>query len=143
MKFPQLPEDLKNEILISSDKIEQIGDLRIRQLIRILPKVKEEVIVEGIIQVFEIKGRTDILFQDQRIAGRILEEINPKSDLALSDILKRTLSNWNKSIYHLPFWFRDNYGQEKVAKDFDKYESQKITEMEKDKLKTMRRFLRI
>ena len=52
MNFPSTPENLKNEILESVDKTNQIGDLRIRQLIQILSKVNDEIIIEGVILVF-------------------------------------------------------------------------------------------
>jgi len=53
MKFPTTAEDIENEILISSSKVNELGDLRIRQLIKILPKVHPEIVLEGVIRVFE------------------------------------------------------------------------------------------
>src|SRR5690242_3029140 len=102
MKLPESSEDVKTEILISSDKANDLGDLRIRQLIKILPKVDPEVIIEGVVKVFETEGRPD-KYQDQEFAGRILRTINPKSRRDLKDLLKRTLDNWDKSIEELPF----------------------------------------
>ena len=136
MKFPTTGEDLKNEILISADTP---GDLRIRQLIHILPKVDPEIIIEGVIQVIELEGRMNP-FRDQETAGKILEAIKPKSKKDLKEILKRTLKHWNKSIEQFPFWFRDNYGLETVILTFDQME---MDEIEVDKLKTMKWWLRI
>lgn len=116
MKFPKTPEDIKKEILISSDKFDEVGDLRIRQLINILPKVNEEIVIEGIIRVFEDDTRPDTLFRDQELAGKILETINPKSQKDLKEIIKRTLKNWDKSIEQLPVWLRNNYGLEKLKR---------------------------
>lgn len=139
MKLPETSEDVKTEILISSDKVNELGDLRIRQLIKILPKVDSEIIIEGVIKVFETEDRPD-KYQDQEFAGRVLRTINPKSQKDLGDFLKRTLDNWDKSIEELPFWFRDNYGLDKVEETFDKVE---LTENQKDKLKTMKFWLQL
>jgi hypothetical protein len=136
MKFPTTGEDIKNEILISAHRP---GDLRIRQLIHILPKVDPEIIVEGIIQVIEMEDRANP-FWDQETAGKILETIKPKSQKDLKEILKRTLKQWNKSIEQLPFWLRDNYGLEIVTQTFDQME---LDEIEADKLKTMKWWLGI
>ena len=136
MKFPTTGEDIKNEILISADKP---GDLRIRQLIHILPNVDPEIIVEGVIQVIELEGRTDP-FLDQETAVKILKEMNLKSKKDLEEILKRTLRQWNKNIGQLPFWLRDNYGLETVTQTFDQME---LDETEADKLETMKWWLGI
>ena len=139
MKLPETSEDVQTEILISSDKARELGDLRIRQLIKILPKVDSEVIIEGVIKVFETEGRPD-KYQDQEFAGRVLRTIKPKSQKDLKDFLKRTLDNWDKSVEELPFWFRDNYGLDKVKDTFDEIE---LTENQKDKLKTMKFWLQL
>jgi ribosomal protein L17 len=77
MEFPQTPDDLEREILICSDKSSKLGDLRLRQLIRILSKVNPEMIVEAIIRIFENNSREEQYLQDQEFAGKILEAINP------------------------------------------------------------------
>jgi hypothetical protein len=140
MKLPQTPEDLKTEILTSSDNADELGDLRIRQLIKILAAVDSEIIVEGVIKVFEIENRPDKLYQDQQFAGTILRAINPKSQKDLKGFLKRTLDNWDKSVEELPFWFRDNYGLEKVKEAFNKVD---WTESQKEKLETMKFWLQL
>lgn len=140
MKLPQTSEDLKTEILISSDKAGELGDLRIRQLIRILDKVDHETIIEGVIKVFETQNRPDKLYQDQEFAGQILQAISPKSGRDLKEILQRTLPTWDKSVEQLPFWFRDNYGIESVKEIFDNIE---LTEKEKEKLGAMKYWLQL
>ena len=139
MKLPQTSEDVKTEILISSDKADEIGDLRIRQLIKILDKVDQEIIVDGVIKVFET-NRPDSLYQDQEFAGRVLMTTKPKSKRDLKEILKRTLTTWDKSVEQLPFWFRDNYGLEKVRDTFDNIP---LTDNEKEKLETMKFWLQL
>ena len=124
---------------MSSDKADEVGDLRIRQLIKILDKVDQEIIVDGVIKVFET-NRPDSLYQDQEFAGRVLVTINPKSQRDLKEILKRTLTTWNKSVEQLPFWLRDNYGLEKVRDTFDNVE---LTDKEKEKLETMKFWLQL
>src|SRR5688500_16977585 len=98
MKFPTTPDEVEREILISSDKFRDLGDLRIRQLIKILPKVDAEILVEGIIRVFEKGNGADSYSQDQEFAGKILEEIKPISHKDLTEILSRVLRNWDKSV---------------------------------------------
>lgn len=143
MKFPKTSEDLKNEILESVDKIEEIGDLRIRQLIKILAKVNDEIIIEGVIEVVENEKRTEKIYLDQKNAGRILKELNPKTDSNAELILKRILKNWNKSVEEIPFWLRDNYGIETLKNVFSILSDKNLTELELDKLKTMKWWLRI
>lgn len=139
MKFPQTPEDLKTEILISSDKAGDLGDLRLRQLIKILEDIDHEIIVEGVIQVFEMRNRSNA-FQDQEFAGKILQLINPKSKKELREFLSRTLNYWDKSVEQLPFWFRDNYGIDVVKNAFEKFQ---CSDSENDKLKTMKFWLQL
>jgi hypothetical protein len=143
MKFPKTSEDLKNEILESVDKIEEIGDLRIRQLIKILAKVNDEIIIEGVIEVIENEKRTEKIYLDQKNAGRILKELNPKTDSNAELILNRILKNWNKSVEEIPFWLRDNYGIETLKNIFSILSDKNLTELELDKLKTMKWWLGI
>ena len=63
MKFPTTPEDLKNEFFKSVDMISELGDLRIRQFIQILSKVNDEIIIEGIISIFENEDRDQTIIQ--------------------------------------------------------------------------------
>ena len=137
MKFPKTPDDVKNEILLSSDKYDNIADLRIRQLIKILPKVPDEIIVEGVIRVFEIQDRPEKLNLDQEFAGKVLARLNPKSQMDLIELIQRTLGNWNKSVEQLPFWVVDNYGTEEVKRIFDKIQRLGLSSIEEDKLSTM------
>lgn len=143
MKFPTTPEDLKNELFNSVDKINQVGDLRIRQLIQILPKVKDQIIIEGIIQVFENENRMDSIYTDQKYAGIILKKFNPKTEDSAASILSRTLKNWNRSVEEFPFWLKDNYGIETIKQVFSELEKTNLTTLESEKLKTMKWFLRI
>jgi hypothetical protein len=139
MNLPQTSDYVKSEILISSDKAREIGDLRIRQLIKILTKVDHEVIVDGVIKVFET-NRPNSFYQDQEFAGRVLTTIKPKSERDLKEVLERTLPTWNKSIEQLPFWFRDNYGLEKVR---DTFNSNTWPDHEKEQVETMRFWLQL
>lgn len=83
MKIPKTSEDIKNEIFKSVDKIEEIGDLRIRQLIKILDKVDDNIIIDGIIEVFENENRVEKLYTDQKNAGILLKKLNPKTELKI------------------------------------------------------------
>ena len=144
MKFPLTASELTNEIYISVDKYPEIGDLRIRQLIKILSNVPDELIIEGLIKVFENNNRgvTEIL--DQEFAGQILKEIKPKTDVALEIILKRILSNWSKSVEEIPFWFKENYGTEICTNTFERFSNETLlTKVEKEKLETMKWWLGI
>lgn len=143
MKFPTTPEDLKNELFNSVDKINLVGDLRIRQLIQILPKVNNKVIIEGIIQIFENEKRIDSVYTDQKYAGIILKKINPKTEESAVSILSRILKNWNRSVEELPFWLKDNYGIETIKQVFSELEKTNLTALESEKLKTMKLFLGI
>ena len=126
-------------ILISSDKANEAGDLKIQQFIKILDKVDHDIILYGVIKVFET-SRPHSLYQDQEFAGRILATINPKSNRDLKEILKWTLLTWDESVEQLPFWFRGNYGLVKVRETFDNID---LTNNEKQKLATMKFWLKL
>jgi hypothetical protein len=140
MKFPDTADDVEQEILLSSEKFRELGDLRIRQLIHILPKVNSEIVLEGVIRVFEKGGGADRYSEDQEFAGKVLESINPKSQKDLEEVLLRVLKNWDKSVEQFPFWLRDNYGIEKLKETFAKLE---LTDIEMDKLKTIKWWLHL
>ncbi|MEX6691055.1 hypothetical protein QTN47_26335 [Danxiaibacter flavus] len=139
MKFPKTAEDVEREILISSDKYKELRDLRIRQLIHILPKADPELVVEGVIRVFEKGAGADKYSEEQEFAGRVLESVNPKSEKDLREVLLRVLKNWDKSVEQLPFWLKNNYGIEKLKETFAELE---LTELETDKLRTIKWWLR-
>ena len=143
MKIPKTSEDVKNEILESVDKLDKIGDLRIRQLIKVLTKVNDQIIIKGVIEVFENEKRIEKIYEDQKNAGIILKELNPKTEINVELILNRILKNWNKSVEEIPFWLRDNYGIDNLKKAFSAMESENLTELELDKINTMKWWLEI
>lgn len=143
MNFPENPDIVQSEIFEAVDISEKIGDLRIRQLIQILSKTENHVIIEGVIKVFENENRLDSIYMDQKYAGMILKNIKPETKENIEFLLNRVLKNWNKSIEELPFWFKDNYGIEKLKKAFSQIESKSLSEIELDKLKTMKWMLQI
>lgn len=141
MNIPKTSEEFKNEFYASIDLIEKIGDLRIRQFMDRLKKVPNEVIVHGIVKVFENKKRPKTEYNDQKYAGKILIKLKPKSELDL--ILKPTIENWNKSVEEFPFWIRENYGIESVKNKLIELETHCLTEIQFDKLKTIKWWLKI
>ncbi|AXE19757.1 hypothetical protein DR864_19435 [Runella rosea] len=144
MKFPLTASELTNEIYISVDKYPEIGDLRIRQLMKILSNVPDELLIEGLIKVFENNNRRETEILDQEFAGQILKEIKPKTDVALEIILKKILSNWNKSVEEVPFWFKENYGIEICRHTLESISNEAVlTKVEKEKLETMKWWLEI
>lgn len=143
MKIPRTSEDVKNEIFESVDKLDKIGDLRIRQLTKILHKVNDQIIIEGIIEVFENEKRIEKLYVDQKNAGIILQKLNLRTEVNVELILNRILKNWNKSVEEIPFWLRDNYGIDTLTKAFSKLKSENLTELELDKINTMKWWLKI
>lgn len=140
MKFPETADEVEREILTSSDKYKELGDLRIRQLIHILPKVNPEIVVEGVIRVLEKGGGADTYSQDQEFAGKVLESIKPKSQKNPTEVLQRVLKNWDKSVEQFPFWLRDNYGIDKLKETFSELE---LVEVESDKLRIIKWWLQL
>ncbi|MDJ1504226.1 hypothetical protein [Xanthocytophaga agilis] len=137
MKFPQTPEEVENEILISSEKAKDSGDLRIRQLIKILLLVKDqEIIVEGVIRIFE---NTDN-FLAQEFAGKVLEEINPQTHKDLKEVLTRTVKKWNVSVEQLPIWLQINYGLPEVQRVLEEPDTLKL---DPNKIRTIRYWLNL
>lgn len=123
--------------------MDKIGDLRMRQFMDKLNKVSDEIIVDGIVKVFENKKRPETEYIDQKYAGKILDNLKPKSDIDLSLILKLTIENWNKSVEEFPFWIKENYGIECVKNKLTEFETQNLTAIESDKLKTIKWWLKI
>lgn len=111
MKFPKTAEDIEDEIVKSSMKQ---GYLRLRQFTNILSKVDDELIVEGVIKVFEKEGKAESSYREQEFAGIVLQELKPKSSKDLIDVILRTINNWDCSIEQLPFWFLENVARHKV-----------------------------
>jgi hypothetical protein len=140
MRLPQTARDVREEILQSSEKSKVLGDLRIRQLINILPKIDSEIVLEGVIQVFEVRNGSDRFSEDQEFAGKVLELINPKSKRNPKEILLRVLKNWDKSVEQFPFWLKNNYVIDKLTETFKELE---LTQIERDKLKTIKWWLQM
>lgn len=143
MKFPTSADDVKNEIFSSVDKTGNIGDLRIRQLIQILKNVNDEIIIEGVLQVFEDDNHSDTIYIDQKYAGLILQEINPKTHKDVNSILDSTLKNWNKSVPELPFWMQKNYGDQTFKKVLTEYGTKNLSQVEIENLNTMKWWLKL
>ncbi|MBF9220622.1 hypothetical protein [Hymenobacter ruricola] len=139
MKFPRTAEDVENEILNSVNKYGQHQGLRIGQLTRVLQKANPEIIVEGVIRILERRSNADT-FSQQELAGRVLEIVQPKSQKDLKEVLQRVLKGWDKSVEQFPFWLRNNYGINELKVAFAELE---LTEMEKDKLQTLKWWLRL
>ncbi|QGK75395.1 hypothetical protein [Flavobacterium sp. SLB02] len=137
MKIPKSSQDLIEEIYICVDLSEKLGDLRIRQLYKILNKVSDEIIIQGVIQIFENKNRNNTLYLDQLYAGQILTQINPKSTIDLKLILDKTLDNWNKSISNLPYWLLNNYTKETLKNELLTISNHPLKSNEKDNAETM------
>jgi len=138
MKTPKSSDDLIKEIFLCVDLTEKLGDLRLRQLMKLLPKVSDEIILESVIKVFNNKDRNETLYVDQLYAGKILTNVNPKSDIDLKSILNEILENWNKSIRDMPFWLFNNYKKEDLNNELlsivdDSFESNE----RRDKAETM------
>ena len=95
MKFPKTSEDVVNEIYISSDKCENYDDLRVRQLIRIISEVADDILVEAVVQVFAGLERVDSSFLDQEIAGRILRK---ESHLRVFNLISLYKDVWRVGI---------------------------------------------
>ncbi|MDJ1483003.1 hypothetical protein QNI16_21050 [Cytophagaceae bacterium YF14B1] len=137
MKFPQTPEDIENEILISSEKAQNFGDLRIRQFIKILLLVKDqEIIVEGIIRIFENTEN----FLAQEFVGKVLEEINPQTHKDLKEVLTRTIKEWNVSVEQLSIWLQINYGLPKLQEVLEEHDTLKL---DPNKIRTIRYWLNL
>lgn len=143
MKFPTTPEELKNEFFKSVDMISELGDLRIRQFIQILSKVNDEIIIEGIISIFENEDRDQTIYTDQKYAGLILKKLQPKTTIDPKVILNPILKNWNKSVEELPFWLKNNYGIETLKNALSEIEDQNVSEIITDKISTMKWWLGI
>jgi hypothetical protein len=142
MKLPKTSDEIEHEIYLSSDKFEDIRDLRIRQLIKILKNVPDEIIIEGLIKIFEGHQRESKWYIDQEFSGKVLENIKPKSINDATGLLKRVLKNWDKSIEQLPNWFKENYGRDRIMRALQDIENSGISNLEKDKISTMKYWIK-
>ncbi|KXX68972.1 hypothetical protein [Flammeovirga sp. SJP92] len=119
MKFPVTPLDVKNEIELTIEKQKPVQSLRTSQLIKVLKKVPEEIIVEGVIMTIEDKNNG---FCQQEIASKILSSINPKSLLDIKNVIDRIIDNWDKSCEEIVYWLVENYGLEVVNSYLSTYQ---------------------
>ncbi|QHT65933.1 hypothetical protein GXP67_04235 [Rhodocytophaga rosea] len=124
MKFPLTAEQVKQEIYLSIDKNYYAGSLRYRQLKKTLLQAKHEIIVEGILQVFEDTSRGERNFVEQEFAGKLLYELKPDTRLTLMEVLYRTLPNYNLSVVELPMYLAEKYGLRAVAECLELLENQ-------------------
>ncbi|SEC25527.1 hypothetical protein SAMN04489761_2499 [Tenacibaculum sp. MAR_2009_124] len=143
MNIPKTLEEFQDEFYKSIDLIDQIGDLRIRQFIQRLNNVSNDIVVSSVLYVIGNNQRPLTEHIDQKYAGIILNEYCPKTELDVVTVLKSTLQNWNKSIEEFPFWIRENYGIEIVRNGLIEFEKSNLNEIEKDKLQTIKWWLRI
>jgi hypothetical protein len=137
MKFPKSPCQLKLEIELS---VKLPGDLRLRQLINLLLKVSDEIIVEGVFQTIENDANT---YKTQKYAGRILKEINPRPNKDSKFYLTRVLHNWDKSCEEIPHWMLNHWSLENLKLTINEIENSQISIVEMDKLKTFKWWLNI
>ncbi|MDF7811849.1 hypothetical protein [Hymenobacter sp. YC55] len=138
MKFPETPEDIVSAIHIASDKYKIYGDLRSRQLIRMVNAVADDILVEAVIQVFEETNRVELHFLDQEVVGRILEERKPFTSIHPEKLIKKCLAGWNKSVEQFPFWLIEVYGKEKTQAALATIETNELLKIEREKLATLR-----
>lgn len=142
MNIPKTSDDLKNEFYASIDLMDKIGDLRFRQLIEKLKNVSDQIIIEGIIKIFKNTDRQNSQYTDQKYARKILTELKPKTNMDLISILELTIKNWNKSIKEFPFWLRENYGIDLLKNKLIEFETQNLTALELDNLRTIKWWLK-
>lgn len=110
MKFPLTAEQIKKEIYLSIDKNYYAGSLGYKQLKQMLLQAKHEILLEGILQVFEDTSRGERNFVEQEFAGKLLYELKPDTKVTLQEILFRTLPNYNLSVAELPLYLAEKYG---------------------------------
>ncbi|WP_433765479.1 hypothetical protein [Flavobacterium ginsenosidimutans] len=143
MNIPKTIDDFQKEFYSSIDLMDKIGDLRIRQLIDRLDKVTDEIIVSTIIKIFENVNRPNTQYIDQKYAGIILNKLKPKTEIDLNIVLKSTIENWNKSVEEFPLWLKENYGFESLKNTLSEFDSQKLNDIQTEKIKTMKWWLKI
>lgn len=134
MKFPDTPDKLRDEILLASIAT---GYLRFNQLLNLLKKenVKPNVILEGAISVFDLY-QPGTNYQDQKLAGIILQEFNPDTQIEIHILASRVFPVWNKSVHEIPHWFARNYGRSAFAEYLKETLELQTDDYLKDKIKT-------
>ena len=138
MNFPKSAADVAKEIVICCEKTENVGDLRVRQLINILEKVPDEYIHEGVLKILEDDYP---YFPHQKYCGMILANVNPKPSGQLSEIINQVITNWDKSLHQLPTWLKVNFGKDEVKNEIDILIELQENSNNADKLKTMKWWL--
>ncbi|MCR5889848.1 hypothetical protein LRS06_19145 [Hymenobacter sp. J193] len=141
MKIPENSAELKDAIVISATLYPTLSKLRERQLLFVLRAVPDEIVVEGIIQVFELGSDTEVSFIQQEIAGNILSARKPATIQSVSSVVKRCLNNWNKSIEQLPLWLVSAFGSSEIKAAFGALEKSNLTQVERENLVTMKWWL--
>ena len=143
MNIPKTTDDFQKEFYLSIDLMDKLGHLRIEQLIDRLDKVTDEIIVSTKIKIFGNINRPNTQYTDQKYAGIILNKLKPKTEIDLSIVLKSTIENWNKGVEEFPFWLKENYGFESLKNTLAEFDSQKLNDIQTEKIKTMKWWLEI
>ncbi|MEQ9100096.1 MAG: hypothetical protein RIF36_15725 [Imperialibacter sp.] len=138
MNFPRSTDDVAKEITICCEKTENIGELRIRQLINILEKVPDEYVLGGILKILE---NDHPYFPYQKYCGMILADVNPKPSAQISTIINQVITNWDKSLHQLPTWLKINFGKDAVNEELDILIELQENSTSIDKLRTMKWWL--
>ena len=135
MKIPISPSELKQEI---AQCARQPGDLRLRQLIKALKTVDDELIIEGTMLAIEDKTHQ---YEEQSCAGRILKELEPKTTQSAEHHMLRILKNWNKGCLEVLDWFAVNYGIEPLNTAIKNIDPETLSPIQQDKLATIKWYL--
>ena len=134
MKFPKHPVDIKNEIQLSIIVSNLSGSLRFRQFIRMLGKVPEEKIIEGVFLVIEDQKSG---FDQQRAAGNILSELKPSTNRDIDEFVNRIIKTWDRSCQEIIYWFAFNYGVNQAKSYLEQLKNQQMGKFEKEQIDTM------
>lgn len=115
---------------------------QLKYLIARLRPVAEPTVAHGLLRVFMDGAAPPESSAAQELAGQLLAELRPKTDIGLKEILAPALSRYELSVEQFPHYLASLLGREYLLAELDRLELSTLSERERRALQTMRFWLR-
>ena len=119
------------KVVESADRFGAGNPQRFKLLGSLLARGSPEEVFLGLLAVFVECPRDDKHLQRQKLAGRLLAEMNPGFGFELAPAVRAALQNYHPSIEQLPQHFARAHGLAAVQAAFKKIEDEELNERER------------
>ena len=132
-------QGIKEKLIRIADRFGYNNSQETDLLVRIYSKCDQQNVFEGLISLFKEEHLNSSVRQE--LAGRLLFSINPVAKFDLYFEIKECLPHFDLSVEHLPFYFVEQCGFQKVEKVLNCFSINSLSEREKESLLTMQFWL--